>query len=123
MEAGVEAPATVTRLTVNDFAAIDFETANHHPSSVCSVGVVVVRNGQIADKIYRLIYPEPEWYSYWHTQIHGLTVADTENKKGFSECVGGYRTENSRFAFGGSQQPVRRRLFESGIPCVSNGLS
>jgi DNA polymerase-3 subunit epsilon len=65
------------------FAAIDFETANHHPSSVCSVGVVIVRDGQITDKIYRLIYPEPEWYSYWHTQIHGLTAADTENEKVF----------------------------------------
>ena len=27
---------------MTDFAAIDFETANEWPSSVCSVGVVVV---------------------------------------------------------------------------------
>ena len=66
-----------------DFAAIDFETANYHSSSVCSVGVVVVRDGQIVDKIYRLICPEPEWYSYWNTRVHGLTVADTENEKVF----------------------------------------
>ena len=65
------------------FAAIDFETANHYPSSVCSVGVVIVRNGQITDKIYRLICPEPEWYSYWHTQIHGLRAQDTANEKVF----------------------------------------
>ena len=65
---------------ITDFAAIDFETANHHRSSVCSVGVVVVRNGVITDKIYRLIRPEPEWYSYRNTQIHGLTAADTENE-------------------------------------------
>ncbi len=62
---------------MQNFAAIDFETANHHPTSVCSVGVVVVRNGKIADKIYRLIRPEPEWYSYWNTRIHGLTAEDT----------------------------------------------
>jgi len=68
---------------MNNFAALDFETANGHPSSVCSVGVVVVRNGQITDKIYRLIRPEPEWYSYWNTQIHGLTEADTANEKVF----------------------------------------
>ena len=30
---------------MDNFAAIDFETANQHASSVCSVGVVVVRNG------------------------------------------------------------------------------
>ena len=68
---------------MTDFAAIDFETANYNPSSVCSVGVVIVRNGKIADKIYRLIRPEPEWYSYWNTQIHGLTAADTENEPVF----------------------------------------
>ena len=65
------------------FAAIDFETANCYRSSVCSVGVVIVRNGQIADKIYRLIRPEPEWYSYWNTQVHGLTAVDTANEKVF----------------------------------------
>lgn len=66
-----------------NFAAIDFETANYHRSSVCSVGIVIVCNGQIADRIYRLIRPEPEWYSRWNTQIHGLTGADTENAKVF----------------------------------------
>jgi DNA polymerase-3 subunit epsilon len=68
---------------MTDFAAIDFETANCHPSSVCSVGVVIVRNGEIADRIYRLIHPEPEWYSYWNTQVHGLTSVDTENEPVF----------------------------------------
>jgi len=63
------------------FAAIDFETANHHPSSVCSVGLVIVRNGVITDKIYRLIRPEPEWYSFSH--VHGLTAEDTENEQVF----------------------------------------
>jgi len=69
---------------MKNFAAIDFETANHHPSSVCSVGIVIVRDGIIIDKIYRLIRPEPEWYSYWNTQIHGLTAADTADEKVFS---------------------------------------
>ncbi|GHV32406.1 DNA polymerase III subunit epsilon [Bacteroidia bacterium] len=68
---------------MTDFAAIDFETANWYPSSVCSVGVVIVRDGQIAEKIYRLIRPEPEWYSRFNTQIHGLTLADTANEKVF----------------------------------------
>jgi DNA polymerase-3 subunit epsilon len=68
---------------ITDFAAIDFETANWNPSSVCSAGLVIVRNGKIADRIYRLIRPEPEWYSYRNTQIHGLSVADTENEPVF----------------------------------------
>ena len=30
---------------MENFAAIDFETANEQRTSVCSVGVVIVRNG------------------------------------------------------------------------------
>ena len=67
---------------MNNFAAIDFETANHNRSSV---GIVIVREGRIVDKIYRLIRPEPEWYSYWHTQIHGLTADDTTSEKCFPQ--------------------------------------
>ena len=64
---------------MKDFAAIDFEIANNHLSSVCSVGVVIVREGQITDRIYRLICPEPDWYWWRFTQIHGLSAADTMN--------------------------------------------
>lgn len=70
---------------MKNFAAIDFETANQFRESVCSVGIVIVRNGQITDKIYRLIRPEPEWYSYWNTQIHGLTTEDTEDAPVFPD--------------------------------------
>jgi DNA polymerase-3 subunit epsilon len=62
---------------MNNFAAIDFETANSHPSSVCSVGIVVVSNGVIADRFYELIKPQPNHYSYWNTRVHGLTASDT----------------------------------------------
>ncbi len=41
---------------MTDFAAIDFETANEQPSSVCSVGVVIVRDGEISDKYQQVQY-------------------------------------------------------------------
>ena len=63
---------------MQDFAAIDFETANCERSSVCSVGVVIVRNGEIVDTFYSLINPEPNYYNYWCTQVHGLTAQDTD---------------------------------------------
>ena len=44
---------------MKDFAAIDFETANNERSSVCSVGVVIVRGGEVVDRFYSLIKPEP----------------------------------------------------------------
>lgn len=68
---------------MKDFAAIDFETANQYRTSVCSVGIVVVRNGEIVDSFYSLIKPEPEFYNYYCTEVHGLTQADTESAEIF----------------------------------------
>ena len=70
---------------MRDFAAIDFETANNERTSVCSVGVVIVRNGEIVDSFYSLIKPEPNYYNYWYTQVHGLTRQDTEDAPIFPE--------------------------------------
>ena len=56
---------------MRDFAAIDFETANFQFTSVCSVGVVIVRNGEISDSFYSLIQPEPNYYNRLNTSIHG----------------------------------------------------
>lgn len=64
---------------MKDFVAIDFETANNLRFSVCSVGVVIVRNGEIVDKFYSLIYPEPDYFTYWTTQVNGLTLAEVED--------------------------------------------
>lgn len=70
---------------MKDFAAIDFETANNERTSVCSVGVIIVRNGEIVDSFYSLIQPEPNYYNYWCTQVHGLTEEDTEDAPIFPE--------------------------------------
>ena len=63
---------------MRDFAAIDFETANNARSSVCSVGLVIVRDYEIVDSFYSLILPEPNYYNYWCSRVHGLTREDTE---------------------------------------------
>ncbi len=70
---------------MKNFAAIDFETANASPSSVCSVGVVVVREGVIAHRIYELIRPAPNHYSWFNTKIHGLGPAHTDDAALFPE--------------------------------------
>ena len=64
---------------MKDFAAIDFETANSERTSVCSVGVVVVRNGEIVDSFYSLIQPEPNYYTYFCSRVHGLCREDTDS--------------------------------------------
>lgn len=70
---------------MKDFAAIDFETANNERTSVCSVGVIIVRNGEIVDSFYSLIQPEPNYYNYWCTQVHGLKEENTEDAPIFPE--------------------------------------
>ena len=47
---------------MKNFAAIDFETANTKRSSICSVGIVIVRDNEIIDSFYSLIHPEPDYY-------------------------------------------------------------
>ena len=64
---------------MRDFAAIDFETANNERSSVCSVGIVIVRDGEIVNTFYSLIQPEPNYYNYWCSQVHGLCHEDTDD--------------------------------------------
>ena len=70
---------------MNSFAAIDFETANGQRSSVCSVGLVTVRDGEICDKFYSLIRPRPNYYSEFCTLIHGLAYHDTVDAPQFPE--------------------------------------
>lgn len=71
---------------LRDFAAIDFETANEQASSICSIGIVIVRNGQISDRFYSLVQPEPNYYRYGNSLIHGLTQEHTENEPVFSKA-------------------------------------
>lgn len=70
---------------MRDFVAIDFETANGKRTSVCSVGIIIVRNGEIVDKIYRLIRPTPNYYSGFCTAVHGMTYHDTIDACKFPE--------------------------------------
>lgn len=64
---------------MRDFAAIDFETANECPSSVCSVGIVVVREGVVVNRFYSLIHPEPEYYKWFCRRVHGLSPEETDD--------------------------------------------
>ncbi len=68
---------------MDNFAAIDFETANSNPSSVCSVGIVEVRNGIMVDSFYSLIQPEPNYYAWFCRKVHGLGPEDTDDAEVF----------------------------------------
>ncbi|MEG1543894.1 MAG: 3'-5' exonuclease [Tannerellaceae bacterium] len=68
---------------MEQFAAIDFETANAKRSSVCSVGIVIVEEGKIIDNLYSLIRPRPNFYTQWTTAVHGLCARDTDKADDF----------------------------------------
>lgn len=70
---------------MKDFVAIDFETANGYRSSVCSVGIVVVRQGEVVDSFYSLIHPTPDYYQDFCQEVHGLGPEDTDNAPLFPE--------------------------------------
>lgn len=68
---------------MDNFIALDVETANYSPSSICSIGCVKVRDGLIVDTFYSLVHPEPDWYVRRFTAIHGLSDDDTWNAPTF----------------------------------------
>lgn len=70
---------------MKDFVAIDFETANGNRSSVCSVGIVIVKEGQVVDSFYSLICPLPNYYAWFCQQVHGLSAEDTDTAEAFPE--------------------------------------
>lgn len=59
-----------------DFTAIDFETANSHPSSACAVGLVRVRGGQVVERAGWLIKPPAGHADFlpFNIKIHGITA-------------------------------------------------
>ena len=111
---------------MKNFAAIDFETANGCRSSVCSVGVVVVRDGKIVDEYYSLIHPAPNYYNPKCVEIHGLTREDTDSADYFPEVwaevaqlIEGLPlvAHNSRFDEGCLKAAFeRRRVFGGQLP-------
>ncbi len=69
---------------MQNFTALDFETANSDRTSICSVGIVRVESGRIVAKVHQLINPCTP-FQYWNTKIHGITAFDVRNAPTFPE--------------------------------------
>ncbi len=67
-----------------DFTAIDFETATERSNSACSVAVVEVRDGKIAQSYSTLIRPPRLEFSPFNIGIHGITPEMVEHERGFA---------------------------------------
>ncbi|MEW9096125.1 MAG: exonuclease domain-containing protein [Clostridiaceae bacterium] len=66
-----------------DFITIDFETANDDYNSACSIGLVAVKNNNIAETFYSLIKPEPLKFNEKNIEIHGITHEDVKDAPTF----------------------------------------
>lgn len=66
-----------------DFVAVDFETANHDPSSACAIGLAFVRDSQLTGSTSYLIRPPSRRFVF--TCVHRLTWKDVRDAPSFSE--------------------------------------
>ena len=67
-----------------DFTAIDFETATKSYHSACSVAVVELHGGEVADSFYTLIKPPGMRFDPVNISIHGITPSMVEKARDFA---------------------------------------
>jgi DNA polymerase III epsilon subunit-like protein len=72
-----------------DFTAIDFETANSYRGSPCSVGLVKVRDGQIADESFTLIHPPARFdhFDGFNTWLHGINAEMVASARSWQQAA------------------------------------
>lgn len=66
-----------------NFVAIDFETANKNYSSACSLGIAVVKNGNIVETRHWLI--KPPYNRFEFTSLHGIGWQHVKNRGTFED--------------------------------------
>ena len=54
------------------FNVVDVETANSDRSSICSIGIINVQDGKIANKWQTLVNPETWFDPFYISSIHGI---------------------------------------------------
>ena len=80
-----------------NYIAIDFETANEKRNSPCSIGIVIVKNGHVVEKLHYLIRPKEMRFMPINIGIHGIRPAMVANEPEFDkvwEKIKHYFNEN-----------------------------
>lgn len=68
---------------VKNFCVIDFETANKYPDSVCSIGIVIVKNNTIVNRYH--YYIKPPYQNFDNSFLHNITYEDVQSSPTFGE--------------------------------------
>lgn len=69
---------------LTDFIVFDLENPNRRGNSICSLGIIVVKNGLIKEKIYSLINPEDR-FDRNNIEVHGIEPYMVQNEKTLKE--------------------------------------
>lgn len=107
-----------------DFIALDWETANGSLGSPCAVGLVEVRDGEIAETWSSLMRPPDRFSSFatGNTAVHGLCAADVAAAPRFDEVWPSIEARllpltvmahNAQFDLG----VIQDATWASGLPC------
>lgn len=72
-------------MQIENFIALDFETANQYRTSACALGLVIVEKGQVVNEWYSLIKPRPYFFSYHNIAVHGITADQVQDAPVFEE--------------------------------------
>lgn len=67
--------------------AIDFETANRYPASICAIGIATMEDGAVEETFYSLVKPNQEvsFFSRGNIMVHGIRPEDVEDAPTFKE--------------------------------------
>lgn len=68
-----------------NFVGIDFETANEKRNSPCSIGIAVVKNGEVIEKVHHLIKPKEMRFMPINIGIHGIRPRMVQNELEFDK--------------------------------------
>lgn len=69
---------------IKDYISVDIENPNTRGNSICSIGVIVVKNNKVVDEKYSLINPEDR-FDINNSHITGLNYAEVKDAPTFKE--------------------------------------
>jgi DNA polymerase-3 subunit epsilon len=106
-----------------DFTAVDFETAGPSSASACSVGVTVVEDGAVVDRVGWLIRPPAghDVFSDWNIRIHGITPDRVVEAAGWAEQM-----DDLLAALGSRPVVAHNARFDMGViraACSATGVA
>lgn len=70
---------------MENFVALDLETATSYRGSICQIGITEVMDGVPQQPRSWLVRPEGNEYDEWNIWVHGITPKDTRNSPSFKK--------------------------------------